>query len=92
MPGVITPFSNEFGILSNFYKLADDIQKNMELNERTANFIKIMVGEEDAHSKTLNTLSRYTDSQVAAVYLRNDNNSQFEHFCIDSSICRPGSI
>lgn len=43
------PFSNEFGILSeSFNKLADDIQKNMELNERTANFIKIMVGEEDA--------------------------------------------
>ena len=77
-------FNNEFGILSkSFNKLADDIQKNMELNERTANFIKIMVGEEDAQKffkKTLNTLSRYTDSQVAAVYLRNDNNNQFEHF------------
>lgn len=77
-------FNNEFGMLSeSFNKLADDIQKNMELNERTANFIKIMLGEEDAHKffkKTLNTLSRYTDSQVAAVYLRNDNNDQFEHF------------
>lgn len=31
-------------------------------------------------SKTLNTLSSYTNSQVAAVYLRNDNNSRFEHF------------
>ncbi len=77
-------YRNEFGILSeSFNTLADDIQKNMELNEQTANFIKIMLGEEDARKffrKTLNTLSRYTDSQVAAVYLRNPNNNQFDHF------------
>lgn len=77
-------YHNEFGMLSeSFNTLADDIQKNMELNERTANFVKIMLGEEDARKffrKTLNTLSRYTDSQVAAVYLRNANNNQFEHF------------
>lgn len=77
-------YDNEFGRLSeSFNMLADDIQKNMELNERTANFIKIMLGEEDARKffrKTLNTLSRYTDSQVAAVYLFNANNNQFEHF------------
>ncbi|WP_286945559.1 response regulator [Acetobacterium sp. UBA5834] len=77
-------YTNEFGILSaSFNTLADDIQKNLELNERTANFIKIMLAEEDAQiffRKTLNTLSRYTDSQVAAVYLRNADTNQFEHF------------
>ncbi|KAF5084864.1 response regulator [Acetobacterium wieringae] len=77
-------YTNEFGILSaSFNTLADDIQKNLELNERTANFIKIMLAEEDAQNffrKTLNTLSRYTDSQVAAVYLRNADTNQFEHF------------
>lgn len=77
-------YDNEFGMLSeSFNSLADDIQKNMELNEQTANFTKIMLGEEDARKffrKTLNTLSRYTDSQVAAVYLRDPNNNQFEHF------------
>lgn len=77
-------YDNEFGMLSeSFNTLADDIQKNMELNEQTANFIKIMLGEEDARKffrKTLNTLSRYTDSQVAAVYLHNPNNNYFEHF------------
>jgi signal transduction histidine kinase/CheY-like chemotaxis protein/CHASE3 domain sensor protein/HAMP domain-containing protein len=77
-------YHNEFGILSeSFNSLANDIQKNIELNERTANFIKIMLGEEDARKffrKTLNTLSRYTDSQVAAVYLLNASNNQFEHF------------
>lgn len=77
-------YCNEFGSLSHsFNRLADDIQKNMELNERTANFIKIMLGEEDAHKffrRTLNTLSRYTDSQVAAAYLLNTSNNRFEHF------------
>ncbi|MEO1816006.1 MAG: response regulator [Acetobacterium sp.] len=77
-------FENEFGILSkSFNALADNIQKNIELNEQTTNFIKIMLGEEDARKffkKTLNSLSRYTDSQVAAVYLRHANNNQFEHF------------
>ena len=77
-------YRNEFGRLSqSFNTLAEDIQKNMELNERTANFIKIMLGEEDARKffrKTLNTLSRYTDSQVAAAYLLNVSNNRFEHF------------
>ncbi|WP_373481977.1 response regulator [Acetobacterium sp.] len=77
-------YNNEFGMLSeSFNILADDIQKNIELNERTANFIKIMLEEEDARKffrRTLNTLSRYTDSQVVAVYLLNASNNQFEHF------------
>lgn len=77
-------YGNEFGILSeSFNTLADDIQKNMEINERTGNFTKIMLGEDDARKffrKTLNTLSRYTDSQIAAVYLLNSDNHQFEHF------------
>ena len=77
-------YSNEFGMLSeSFNNLATDIQNNMELNEKKANFTKVMLGEEDARKffrKTLNTLSRYTDSQVAAVYLLNSQNNQFEHF------------
>ncbi len=75
---------NEFGMLSeSFNTLADDIQKNMELNEKAANFIEVMLGEDDARKffrKTLNILSRYTGSQVAAVYLLNSDNHQFEYF------------
>ncbi len=77
-------YHSEFGILSeSFNSLADNIQNNIEINERTANFVKIMLGEGDVRNffrKTLNMLSRYTDSQVAAVYLRNTNSNQFEHF------------
>lgn len=77
-------YNNEFGVLSaSFNELAADIQKNMELNEKRANFTKVMLGEEDARKffrKTINTLSRYTNSQVAAVYLLNAQNDQFEHF------------
>ncbi|MCG2730342.1 MAG: MCP four helix bundle domain-containing protein, partial [Acetobacterium sp.] len=77
-------YSNEFGVLSaSFNELAADIQKNIELNEKRANFTKVMLGEEDARKffrKTLNTLSRYTDSQVAAAYLLNSQTNQFEHF------------
>nr|WP_320024473.1 response regulator [uncultured Acetobacterium sp.] len=77
-------YSNEFGVLSaSFNELAADIQKNIELNEKRANFTKVMLGEEDARAffrKTLSTLSQYTDSQIAAAYLLNSQTNQFEHF------------
>ncbi|AFA47384.1 response regulator [Acetobacterium woodii] len=77
-------YSNEFGILSeSFNELAGDIQKNMELSEKSENFIKVMVGEEDVREffkKTLNLLLINTDSQVGAVYLLDYQNNQFEYF------------
>lgn len=77
-------YNNEFGILSeSFNELAADIQKNMELNEKSENFIKVMVEEEDIREffkKTLNLLLENTDSQVVAVYLLNLQNNQFEYF------------
>jgi signal transduction histidine kinase/DNA-binding response OmpR family regulator/HAMP domain-containing protein len=77
-------FTNEFGVLSaSFNALAENIQANMELNEKTASFTEVMLEEEDAREffrKTLNILSRYTNSQIAAAYLFNPQNGLFEHF------------
>lgn len=76
-------YTNEFGVLSKtFNALAENIQENMELREKTARFTEVMLAEEDAgqfFKKTLNLLSRYTNSQIAAVYLLNPLNNRFEH-------------
>lgn len=75
---------NEFGELSNSYNtLADSIQQSLSLNEKIENISGLMLSEDDAKiffQKTLNALSAHTDSQIAAVYLLNDENKSYDHF------------
>ena len=75
---------NEFGILSDtFNLLAESIQQNIELKEKEASLARLMISEDDAKNifqVILNALSAHTGSQMAAVYLLNDENNIFEYF------------
>jgi signal transduction histidine kinase/DNA-binding response OmpR family regulator len=75
---------NEFGILSDsLNKLADQVQENANIDEKTAKLIEVMLGEEDAKKffrSTLAMLVKQTDSQMAAVYLLSENQKMLEYF------------
>jgi len=90
--------SNEFGQLSNsFNHLADTIETEMTLNNQAALLAGVMLSEDDAHKFShalLSSLLEQTNSQMGAVYLLNDEETEFEHFeCLgmDSSGCKPFS-
>lgn len=78
------PYDNEFGILSKaFNDLADEIQRNMTLNEKSSSLADVMLREEDANKffrMTLNTISTHTGSQIAAIYLLSQDKKTFDHF------------
>ncbi|OFX55148.1 MAG: hypothetical protein A2066_15555 [Bacteroidetes bacterium GWB2_41_8] len=75
---------NEFGALSSSYNaLADNIQMNVELEEKSGNITRLMLNEDDAReffNATLTALAAHTNSQMAAVYLLSDDKTTFEHF------------
>jgi signal transduction histidine kinase/CheY-like chemotaxis protein/CHASE3 domain sensor protein len=75
---------NEFGQLSvSFNMLAGSIQHNTELSEKAANLSRVMLSEDDAlkfFHTTLVSLSEYTGSQMAAVYLLSDDKKSYDHF------------
>jgi signal transduction histidine kinase/response regulator RpfG family c-di-GMP phosphodiesterase len=90
--------SNEFGLLSaSFNDLAGTIEAAMELNEKAVRLDQLMLSEEDAHRfchSLLSALLQDTWSQVAALYLLNDEKTKFEPFeCIgmNTSNCKPFS-
>jgi len=75
---------NEFGELSTaFNAMADVVQSNAELSEKTSNLSDIMLSEDDAHRffhSALNALMLNTDSNMAAIYLQSDDKKRYEHF------------
>jgi signal transduction histidine kinase/DNA-binding response OmpR family regulator len=75
---------NEFGTLSaSFNVLAQSIQLKTDLDEKFAGLTELMLSEYDAKKffkSTLTSLSSYTNSQMAAVYLLSENKKTFEHF------------
>ena len=75
---------NEFGVLSvAINDLAEQVQGNSILNEKTTNLSKIMLGQDDIRKffqSILGELSEQTGAQMAAVYLLNETTNQFEHF------------
>ncbi|MEI7941727.1 MAG: ATP-binding protein, partial [Candidatus Riflemargulisbacteria bacterium] len=75
---------NEFGELSNSYNsLADSVQANLTLAEKIRNIALLMLSEDDPKlffQKTLLTISESTNSQIAAVYLLNADNTSYDHF------------
>ncbi len=75
---------NEFGMLSvSFNTLAESIQRNTELSEKASNLSGVMLSEDDARKfflTTLTTLSEYTGSQMAAVYLLSEDKKSYDHF------------
>jgi signal transduction histidine kinase/CheY-like chemotaxis protein/CHASE3 domain sensor protein len=77
-------YDNEFGELSDsFNKLAEVIQSNTDLQNQASNLAKVMLEDDDSHiffKKILKSLSIITNSQIAAVYIRNESKNQFELF------------
>jgi PAS domain S-box-containing protein len=75
---------NEFGKLSDsFNALAANIQRNLNLEEKSANITRLMLNEDDASEffkVTLSALVTHTGSQMAAVYLLADDKKTFVHF------------
>ncbi len=77
-------YNNEFGALSaSFNILANSIQNSFELSEKVATLSGLMLTENDAKKffkETITALALFTKSQMAAVYLLNDEKTHFEHF------------
>jgi signal transduction histidine kinase/CheY-like chemotaxis protein len=75
---------NEFGELSSsFNSLADRIEENISLNKKIVNFVSLLLSEYNAEKffrNMLNGLVLNTGSQIAAVYLLNDDKDTFEYF------------
>jgi len=75
---------NEFGVLSDtFNAMVDNIQSSAENDEKFANISQIMLSEEDPRTffrVTLLALCNHTQSQMAAVYLLNENKTYYEHY------------
>lgn len=75
---------NEFGVLSSsFNSLADRVQFNLTLNDKSASIASAMLGEDDPRkffSITLSALLKNTNSQMAAVYLLSADRKTFDYF------------
>lgn len=89
---------NEFGQLSaSFNDLAETIETELNLNHHVAKLAEAMLSEDDAHRfchVVLSRLLEHTESQLGAVYLLNNEKTEFNHFeCIGMSPdgCKPFS-
>ena len=75
---------NEFGILSDsFNSMVASIQENKELDEKFAHLAGLMLSEYDTKKffqATLSALATHTSSQMAAIYLLNNDQTLYEHF------------
>jgi len=75
---------NEFGTLAyTIDGMSDIIQSNAILNQQTIQISDEMMSENDAHEffkVTLNSISEFSNAQVAAVYLLSEDNKTFRHF------------
>jgi signal transduction histidine kinase/CheY-like chemotaxis protein len=78
--------NNEFGKLSaSFNSMADAIQLNIEMKERTAALTDAMLRREDAKTffrAMLEEMSKHLDANTAAVYLLSEDKQAF--VCFDS--------
>jgi signal transduction histidine kinase/CheY-like chemotaxis protein/HAMP domain-containing protein len=76
--------ANEFGTLSaSFNALAGTVQAELQNKESTARIAEVMLKEAEpriACRELLKVLLQLTGSQVGAIYLLNEQKSEFEHF------------
>ena len=76
--------SNEFGALSAaFNDLAETIQAETQSRQNAAKISEVMLREEELRPfcrSLLKSLMEQTDSQIGAVYLLNDEKTDFQHF------------
>ena len=75
---------NEFGTLSDSYnKLANNIQSNLAINKQVAELADLMLTKnqmKDFFHSLLSSLATITNSQLAALYLLNEDKTKFEHY------------
>jgi signal transduction histidine kinase/CheY-like chemotaxis protein/HAMP domain-containing protein len=75
---------DEFGILSkSINSLADNVQNNLILNEKSIRLAEVMLSEEDAHrffQATLRDLIEMTGATMGAIYLLDDTRSKYMFF------------
>ena len=75
---------NEFGVLSaSFNTMVENIQVKTDLDKKFAALASLMLSEYDIKKffqATLNALATHTGSQMAAIYLLNDNKMAYNHF------------
>jgi signal transduction histidine kinase/CheY-like chemotaxis protein/HAMP domain-containing protein len=75
---------NEFGEMSDsFNSMVQSIQTTTELKEKMAALSELMLTQEDPKKffiSLLPDLAKYTNSQMAAVYLLSDDKKKYEHF------------
>lgn len=75
---------NEFGALADsFNKMAETIETELLLGEQMSQLSKNMLSENEAKEffrTLLADLARFTNSQMATVYLLSDDNTNFEYF------------
>lgn len=74
---------NELGTLSaSFNHLAETVQAEIKINESTARISEMLLWEEHLHDfcrQLLKSLLEHTGSQMGAVYLLNEEKSEFLH-------------
>ncbi len=75
---------NEFGELSSSFNImVETIQTNLELNNKAAQLVGVMLSQEDARAffrATLRSLADHTGAQMCAVYLLSESEKSFELF------------
>jgi signal transduction histidine kinase/DNA-binding response OmpR family regulator/HAMP domain-containing protein len=81
---------NELGVLAkSFNTLAENIQANFDLNQKTSVLAATMLSTDDAESFFLSTMQKMleqTRSQIAAAYLLSDDEKSYDLFqCIGLS-------
>lgn len=76
--------TNEFGVLSeSFNEMAEILENNLELNQKTGEFSDLMLAENDPRrffKDILKAFTEQTNAQIAAVYLLNGDGKTYEHF------------
>jgi len=76
--------ANEFGTLTTSFNLmAHTVKTQMHISEQTAQLAGVMLRETEARSfcrELLKMLVDHTGSQIAAIYLLNQEKTEFEHF------------
>lgn len=75
---------NELGILTSaFNSMADTVERQMIINEKSAKLVGVMLREIEARAfcrEFLKALLDSTSSQIGAIYFLNPQKSEFDHF------------
>ncbi|MFC2102078.1 ATP-binding protein [Bacteroidota bacterium] len=76
--------NNEFGKLSSaFNTLTESLQSEMQRKDGVAKLSEVMLQQQELHGfceEMLQALLKKTQSQIAALYLLNDEKTDFDHF------------